>query len=119
ETVKAEARHEAQLAENQLAQRLTRLQEHLAAAPVERPAQGNDANAKRRQLEVALGASLYGSTLAQYADVARANNLASSEPHIVKAAVPSRGDGTFRLGMLALALGVGSLIGLGTAIRRE
>jgi len=125
ETVAAEARKDEQQAESDLAQRLARLHARVAAAPAgieqsaQLPTQLNDPNSRRRQVEAAISASMYGSALAQYADVARASKPTSSEPRIVREAVPSRGNSTSWLGVLAFALGVGSLIGLGSAIRRE
>lgn len=122
ETYAAELQQETRKAASKLAQRLTRLQEHAtsaAQAAVERPGSQNDPNATRRQIEAALAASLYGNTLAQYADTLDGiNKPASAEPRIVRAAIASR-DGTPSITILALALGVGGLLGLGLATLRE
>lgn len=121
EMTTAELRQEAQQAETHLAQRLTRLQERAATAQTSAvlPTQGSEPNSGRQHMEAALSAHLYGSTLAQYAEAVRGSKQASSEPRIVSAAASSRDDSTFRLGILALALSLGGLIGLGSAIRRE
>ncbi len=121
ETYAAELQQETRKAASKLAQRLTRLQEHAtsaAQAAAERPGSQNDPNAPRRQLEAALAASLYGNTLAQYADTLDGIKPASAEPRIVRAAIASR-DGTSSITILALALGVGGLLGLGLATRSE
>ncbi len=123
ETYTAELGQDARQAESQQAQRLARLQERAAAAAqaaTERPMQENDPSNRHRQLETALKeyCSLYSATLEDRAEGGRGTTSASREPLIVSAATASR-DNSSSLTIMALALGIGGLIGVGSAIRRE
>jgi Mrp family chromosome partitioning ATPase len=120
ETYKAEFGPETGQAESTLAQRLTTLQEHAAAAAqaVVEPA---EQESRRRQLEATVNVyrALYETTLAQYSEAVRAVKPAASEPRVVSAAIALRADGIFRLAIMGLALGAGGLIGVASAVRRE
>jgi Mrp family chromosome partitioning ATPase len=124
ETYRAEFGPETRQAESDLAQRLTALQEHAAAAAqalLEPAGQESRPDGRRQQLEATVNVyrALYETTLAQYSEAVRGVKPAASEPRVVSAAIASRADGIFRLAIMGLALGAGGLIGVASAVRRE